>query len=145
MVCGRREAQKGHVHSDAAVLWGGGGLIFQQAREAQLRHLNDSYAACLVPGQSVPMYTPIALKTVGALYFGGTSTTAAAILEYSNTTGFHAVVPPEGSAAGGQNVTIHGNFTRLGNGALVVSFGGVPAIAVHERTESELRVQVPPL
>lgn len=69
--------------------------------EAPMLHLNESAATCLVPGQAVPMFTPIALKTVGGLYFGGSATNTAAVLEYTNTTGFHAVVPREGSAAGG--------------------------------------------
>ena len=43
-----------------------------------------SYATCLVPGQPVPMFTPVMLKSNGGNYFGGSYANTASIFEYSN-------------------------------------------------------------
>lgn len=91
------------------------------------------------------MYTPIALKTIDGQYFEGRASNLAATLEYSNYTHFHSLFPMEGYPEGGQNTTIFGNFSRLGDDPIVVYFGGKEVTALHERTNETLLVEVPPI
>ena len=72
-----------------------------------------------------PMFVPIGLKTLSGQFFGGQPSNAGGIIEYTNSTGYHKIYPDEGPAAGGMNCTIFGNYTRLGDALLEVSFGGV--------------------
>lgn len=91
------------------------------------------------------MFVPIALRTLAGNYFEGRPTNLAATLEYTNTTGFHTLSPSEGHAKGGQNMTVIGNFSRLGDDELIVYIGGQEVIALHERNDTSLTVETPPI
>ena len=47
------------------------------------------------------MFVPIALKTKGENYFGGSMSHLPGVLEYTNTTGFYDIDPSEGPITGG--------------------------------------------
>ena len=117
--------------------------------DSVLTHLDADHASCRVPPQAAEMVAPVALGTVDGQYFGSAGNHEADDIAhhtkfyYWDGRGIHRVVPAEGPVAGGQLVSLVGNFTGIPtNDPITVKFGEAPVADLVARSDTEVVVRL---
>ena len=87
------------------------------------------------------MIAPVALRTLGGLYFGDSNPPQKANLLYTSSNGIQSIFPNEGTYKGGNLVTLKGNFSIFIQDEILVRFGETPVLSIEDKTETQIVIR----